>query len=621
MPSRRARHVVTFPIVLRELTVLRVCDVTPGMRRVTLGGEQLGAFHRDGLDLPALRSDGFDDHVKFFFPAPGESRPVLPRQDISSLDWPADARPIAKDYTPRRFDPAAGEIDFDFVRHEGGPASDWAQRARPGQTAWIAGPKMSESHPVDAEWLLVLGDETALPAIGRWLEEMPDGTRAKVFIEVRDLAERQDLPTRADADIVWLSRDGAPAGTTGLLADAVRTMQWPPGTVFVWAAGEAGALKPVRRLLAERNLAREHTHITGYWRRTEPAPGGTEPGEDGEDVHERLHELTDLAPGYAIRAAVTLGLIDHLHAGAGEVAELAGLTGGAPSALRALLDYLASIDVVAAEPGGRYRLAPIGEELAEDDHSAEEYHADGVRAALDLALADLAETVRTGRAGYRRRNGVPLATLLERPTRMAEQARAVVEESALWVSPSVVSACDWTAVTSFTAAGNGAGAATNALLKAFPHLRARLTALPSALKAVKERVLDPAVLPRLELVSASNPLPQDGDDLLLLVNPFTWLPDDDAVHLLKATADLLPEPGRLLLVEQARTPDADDLLYDLQLRCAFGSGLRTPDEIGELAARAGLGATSVQEIGWHHHLWDLRPGDQHAALSSKANLS
>ncbi|NEE36735.1 phage tail protein, partial [Streptomyces sp. SID7982] len=94
MPTRNPRPVVTFPIVLRELTVLRVTDVTPGMRRVTLGGEQLRAFHRDGLDLPALRSEGFDDHVKFFF-ADGDAPPVLPGQNVSSLDWPADARPIA----------------------------------------------------------------------------------------------------------------------------------------------------------------------------------------------------------------------------------------------------------------------------------------------------------------------------------------------------------------------------------------------------------------------------------------------------------------------------------------------------------------------------------------------
>ncbi|NEE40962.1 siderophore-interacting protein, partial [Streptomyces sp. SID7982] len=82
------------------------------------------------------------------------------------------------------------------------------------EITWIAGPKMSHGHPEGVDWLLVIGDETALPAIGRWLAEMPAGTRARVFIEVGEESHRQDLPTEADATITWLTRDGAPAGTT-----------------------------------------------------------------------------------------------------------------------------------------------------------------------------------------------------------------------------------------------------------------------------------------------------------------------------------------------------------------------------------------------------------------------
>lgn len=100
MSTRSPRSVVTFPIVLRELTVLRVSDVTPGVRRVTLGGPQLHAFESDGPSLPELRTEGFDDHVKFFFAEEGRD-PVLPRQNVNSLDWPADGRPISKDYTAR----------------------------------------------------------------------------------------------------------------------------------------------------------------------------------------------------------------------------------------------------------------------------------------------------------------------------------------------------------------------------------------------------------------------------------------------------------------------------------------------------------------------------------------
>ncbi len=358
MSTRNPRPVVTFPIVLRELTVLRVTDVTPGMRRVTLGGEQLRAFHRDGLDLPALRSEGFDDHVKFFF-ADGDEPPVLPGQNVSSLDWPADARPIAKDYTPVRYDPEAGEIDFDFVRHEGGVASSWAQAVKPGEVTWIAGPKMSHGHPEGADWLLMIGDETALPAIGRWLAEMPAGTRARVFIEVGEESHRQELPTEADATVTWLTRDGASAGTTDLLERAVRSMEWLPGTVYVWAAGEAVSLKGIRRHLSvERGVPREWTDITGYWRRTEPDPvTGTNQEDDG--AHERLHELTDLAPGFAIRAAVALGLFELVRDGVPDPDELARRTGTAPSLLGALLTYLAAIGLLEPEGDG-YRLTPVG---------------------------------------------------------------------------------------------------------------------------------------------------------------------------------------------------------------------------------------------------------------------
>ncbi|WP_237307627.1 siderophore-interacting protein [Streptomyces alboflavus] len=127
------------------------------------------------------------------------------------------------------------------------------------------------------------------------------------------------LPTRAEAQVVWLSRDGAPAGTTDLLERAVRDMEWLPGTAYAWVAGETVTLKGIRRhLVTERQVAREHTHITGYWRRTTPAPAA--PGDadahgqvaadhseaEADDAHERLHRLTDPAPGHAIRAAVTL---------------------------------------------------------------------------------------------------------------------------------------------------------------------------------------------------------------------------------------------------------------------------------------------------------------------------
>ncbi|MFE3677337.1 SIP domain-containing protein [Streptomyces sp. NBUL23] len=605
MSTRNPRPVVTFPIVLRELTVLRVTDVTPGMRRVTLGGEQLRAFHRDGLDLPALRSEGFDDHVKFFF-ADGDEPPVLPGQNVSSLDWPADARPIAKDYTPVRYDPEAGEIDFDFVRHEGGVASSWAQAVKPGEVTWIAGPKMSHGHPEGADWLLMIGDETALPAIGRWLAEMPAGTRARVFIEVGEESHRQELPTEADATVTWLTRDGASAGTTDLLERAVRSMEWLPGTVYVWAAGEAVSLKGIRRHLSvERRVPREWTDITGYWRRTEPDPvTGTDQEDDG--AHERLHELTDLAPGFAIRAAVTLGLFELVRDGVPDPDELARRTGTAPSLLGALLTYLAAIGLLEPEGDG-YRLTPVGEELVEDDHSSDEYHLGGAQAAMDLSLAGLHDTLRTGGPGYRTAAGLPVALAMAGDERLAGTARAAVEEEARWVAPGVSGAYDWASVTSLTAGGHGVGTLVNALVKAHPALRVRIAALPSELR-VLEQVLDSDVAPRVEPIPQTGPVPHGGSTVLVS-RLLERLADEDAVLALTEAAAALPADGTLILVEQIRpaAPDEDTALQHLRLACLFGSGVRAQGELEALVGRAGLRIRRREDVGWDHRLWVLHP--------------
>ncbi|MFF8744611.1 SIP domain-containing protein [Streptomyces californicus] len=606
MATRNPRPVVTFPIVLRELTVLRVADVTPGMRRVTLGGEQLRAFHRDGLDLPALRSEGFDDHVKFFF-ADGDAPVVLPGQNVSSLDWPTDARPLAKDYTPVRHDPVAGEIDFDFVRHEGGVASAWAQSVKTGEVTWIAGPKMSHGHPEGVDWLLVIGDETALPAIGRWLAEMPAGTRARVFIEVGEESHRQELPTAADAAVTWLTRDGAPAGTTDLLERAVRSMEWLPGEVYVWAAGEAVSLKGIRRhLSAERGVPRERTHITGYWRRTEPDPvAGTEPEED--DAHERLHRLTDLAPGFAIRAAVTLGLFDLVRDGVSGAGDLARRTGADASLLDALLTYLVAIGLLEADGDG-YRLTAVSEELVEDDHSSDEYHLGGAQAAMDLSLAGLHHTLRTGGPGYRRADGERVGAAMREDERLAGTARAAVEEEARWVAPGVAGAYDWASVTSLTAGGHGVGTLVNALVKAHPSLRVRITALPSELRVLGEEILDTDVVGRVELSPRTGPVPHGGSTVLVS-RLLERMADEDAVLALFEVAAALPADGTLLLVEQIRPaePDEDAALQHLRLACLFGSGLRSPGELEALVERAGLCVRRREDVGWDHRLWVLGP--------------
>lgn len=271
---RSKRPWTYYPITTRELVVLRTADVTPGMRRVTLGGPGLTAHTApSGQPVDAFRSDGFDDEFKLFLRHPEEEAALVPTQLAGVLDWPRHPHLVARTYTVRRWDPEAGELDVDLVLHGDGPAAEWARTVQPGEPIQVAGPKMSGAHPVDVDWCLVIADETGLPAVGRWLEDFPSGARAQVFLEVAEESHRQELPQPDGVEITWLVRAGAPAGTTTLLLDAVRAADWWPGEVFAWAAGEALTLAPIRRWLRqEKQLDREHLDITGYWRRrSEPA--------------------------------------------------------------------------------------------------------------------------------------------------------------------------------------------------------------------------------------------------------------------------------------------------------------------------------------------------------------
>ncbi|PXW22926.1 siderophore-interacting protein [Paraburkholderia caballeronis] len=249
----RVRH----PLKFRLLHVARVQTLAPALVRVTLTGD----------DLRDFESASFDDHVKVFFPPPGEDKPVLPSAGPDGIVFPEGvARPAARDYTPRRFDRAAGELDLEFVLHDAGPATAWAAQAQPGQYLGVGGPRGSMVIPDGFDWHLLIGDETALPAIARRLEELPDGTRVAVVVEVANRDARIELPTDADLYAVWCYRDDADAEAP--LLDAVADVWLPPGEGFVWAAGEASSIRAVRTLLVDRRgVDRKRIRASAYWRR------------------------------------------------------------------------------------------------------------------------------------------------------------------------------------------------------------------------------------------------------------------------------------------------------------------------------------------------------------------
>ncbi|GAA2489210.1 siderophore-interacting protein [Streptomyces murinus] len=248
---------VRYPIRVRRTEVVRTTTVGAGLLRVTLGGPGTEGFEAHS---PI-------DHVKLLFPEPDGSL-RLPEPDGDLLKWPRPA-PTSREYTVRRYDPQAGEIDIDIAPHEGGLASDWAQRVRPGAVLHVAGPPGGLIVPPVYDRYLLVGDITALPAIARWLEELPRDAKGWAFIEVADAAEQIELSAPAAVEVRWLHRGDRPAGTGDALERAVTAVPVAKGErLYAWIAGEAGQIKPLRRWVRdELRLDRGDYEITGYWKR------------------------------------------------------------------------------------------------------------------------------------------------------------------------------------------------------------------------------------------------------------------------------------------------------------------------------------------------------------------
>jgi NADPH-dependent ferric siderophore reductase len=227
----------------RTLTVQRVESIAPQMKRITFGG-----------DLHDFVSLGFDDHIKMFFP-----------DGTSSADGGPNT--VGRDFTPRRYDASAQTLQIDFAVHEAGPATQWAvSQAKPGESLTIGGPRGSFVIPLSFDWHLFVGDETAIPAIGRRLEELPAGTRAVVVAEVDSKGDEIAFTTKADVAVAWTHRNGAPAGTVDGLAKALAAQKLPSGDYYAWVACESLVAKTLRgQLLADCGANPKWTRAAGYW--------------------------------------------------------------------------------------------------------------------------------------------------------------------------------------------------------------------------------------------------------------------------------------------------------------------------------------------------------------------
>lgn len=228
-PTRvqRVRH----ELKRRDVVVARVETLTPHFRSVTFAGDSLADFH----------SASFDDHVKFMLDVPG-------------------GEGVMRDYTPRRFDAAKRELTLEFALHGEGPAADWARHAKPGDRATIGGPRGSFIIPLDYAWHLLVGDETAIPAIARRLEELPPQARVMVLVQTDDPADQRLFNRSPQTSVQWL-------GSSEALISAVRALALPPGEGYAWCAGEARVVAQLRNLLvAEKGHDRHAIRAAAYWK-------------------------------------------------------------------------------------------------------------------------------------------------------------------------------------------------------------------------------------------------------------------------------------------------------------------------------------------------------------------
>ncbi|ODP32087.1 siderophore-interacting protein [Pandoraea sp. ISTKB] len=257
---QRVRHELRF----RLLEVRNIETLTPNMLRVTLGGDDLAGF----------TSPGFDDHVKLFFPNPETGELAVPQMGPEGLSKPApgDAPRLMRDYTPRQYDADSKTLVIDFAMHESGPATQWARSAKPGDKLGVGGPRGSFVIPMNYDGYVLIGDDTALPAISRRLAELPAGALVFVFAEVDSPADRLRFSSEADVVVEWIYREGAPAGQSTALIDALQVATLPSGDLHAWVAAEASVAKAVRRHLVEnRGLNPKWVKAAAYWRRGDAA--------------------------------------------------------------------------------------------------------------------------------------------------------------------------------------------------------------------------------------------------------------------------------------------------------------------------------------------------------------
>jgi NADPH-dependent ferric siderophore reductase len=230
----------------RHAEVSKVDCLTPRVISVTFSGDAL-------VDFPAPRPAA---HLKLILTEPGS-------------DWEPGGdgpRPPSRTYTARRFDADKNELDVEFVLHGDGLAANWVRSAYPGDRVMIAGPGGGYELPEGTRHIVLVADETPIPALGTVLEALPSDCEPVIFCEVEDDAEERNLCSAVSVAPTWLHRAENNSRPCSRLLDAVTSLKVPPDAAW-WIACEAGAMRRMRdHLKKDRGLPPELLHHRGYWR-------------------------------------------------------------------------------------------------------------------------------------------------------------------------------------------------------------------------------------------------------------------------------------------------------------------------------------------------------------------
>lgn len=250
---------VRYPLKFRQLTVVKTEQVYPNFIHITFTGE----------DLHDFVSNGFDDHIKVIFPDPDTQEIPLPTVTEDGIQWPEGKKPLARDFTPLIFSADNNTLVIAFAIHAGGPAIEWALQAKVGSQLAIGGPRGSFIVPTGYDWHVLIGDETAFPAIVRRVNELPESARILLIVETE--SKETEVPFdhigKNHLSVTWAHKKDNTASSP--LLDAVQSVQFPTeGVGYVWAACEAESAKQIRDHIKANNIVPpKNMRISAYWKK------------------------------------------------------------------------------------------------------------------------------------------------------------------------------------------------------------------------------------------------------------------------------------------------------------------------------------------------------------------